>query len=272
MRVSILSDEISRDPLSACELAAEWGLRHLEFRTYMKSRAPRDMSDSDMAAVARAASDFGLDFPSVSPGLFKVRMDDPTIGEHRGTFRQRCFDLAEALGASTVVAFPPVRAEGHDWSDWPAQVVDDLRETAELAQQRGMTIALENEPVCYAGTGQTLAALLEEVNHPALRANWDPGNHCSATREDFRAGYAALRGKLAHCHVKDCMWDANGNRRTVPPGEGSVDWLGQLQALVADGYDGLLVLETHFQPKIAGSRACFERICELLRQVGEPVE
>ena len=272
MRVSILSDEISRDPLSACELAENWGLKHLEFRMYMKSRAPRDMSDAEMEQVAKAAADFGLDFPSISPGLFKVRMDDPIIEEHRGPFRERCFDLAEALGAGIVVVFPPIRAEGDEWSDWPQQVVDDMRETAEMAQQRGLTIALENEPVCYGGTGQTLAALLDEIAHPAIGGNWDPGNHCGATKEDFRAPYAALRDKMVHCHVKDSRWDAKGNRKVVPPGEGDVDWLGQLQALAADGYDGLLVLETHFQPKIAGSRSCFERICELLGEVGEPVE
>lgn len=272
MRVSILSDEISRDPLSACELAADWGIKHLEFRMYMKERAPRGMSEAEMQQVAKAAADFGLDFPSVSPGLFKVRMADPAIEEHRGEFRERCLDLAEVLGAGILVVFPPVRSEGDGFSDWSQQIVDDLRETAELAAQRGLTVALENEPVCYGGSGQSLAALLDETDHPASGANWDPGNHCSATKEDFRGGYASLRDKIVHCHVKDVRWDEQGGRKTVPPGEGDVDWAGQIAALKADDYDGLLVLETHFTPKIAGSRDCFRRLTELLEQAGERVE
>ena len=101
------------------------------------------------------------------------------------------------------------------------------------------------------------------------KANWDPGNHCHATGQDFRVGYEALRPVHLHTHVKDYR---PGTNHAIVPGDGDVDWLGQLQALQADGYQGLLVLETHFQPKIAGSRDCVERLRELLAQIGEGAE
>lgn len=270
MRVSILSDEISVDPAAACELASEWGLKHLELRLWMNTRAPVGMSDADMERVRRVAADFGLDFPSISPGLFKVRLDSRQYPEHCGPFRERCFDLAEAVGASLVVLFPPLCESFDEWDRYPKQVVEDLQACAEAAAARGLTLALENEPSCYGGSGQSLARLLAAVDHSALRANWDPGNHTNATHEDFRPGYAALRPYHVHTHVKDYRVRAGGS--AVPPGEGDVDWLGQLQALQADRYSGLLVLETHFVPKIAGSRRCFERLRELLAAVGEEVE
>jgi len=269
MRISILSDEISVDPVAACELAADWGLKHLEFRLWMTTRAPDGMSDGDMQRARQIADGFGLDFPSVSPGLFKLKLDDPAYDSHCGAFQERCYDLAEALGAGIVVLFPPICGDHALWLDWPARVVDDLGQAAENAARRGLVLALENEPICYGGSGQALAKLLTEVNHPNLRANWDPGNHTNATGEDFRPGYEALKPFHVHTHVKDYR---PGVSSAIVPGEGDVNWLGQLRVLQADGYAGLLVLETHFQPKIAGSKACVARLRELLAEIGEEAE
>lgn len=269
MRVSILSDEISVDPVAACEIAHDWGLKHLEFRLWMQHRGPQGMSDGDMRNVRRAADDYGIDFPSISPGLFKLRLDDPAYADHKGPFRERCFDLAEALGAGIVVLFPPLCGSYDEWYHWPEYVIDDLREAAEAAAARALTLALENEPACYGGSGQSLAALVSEVNHPGLRANWDPGNHTHATREDFREGYQALRPWHLHTHVKDYVGD---RAMAVVPGEGGVDWPGQLEALKQDGYQGLLVLETHFVPKIQGSKHCYESLCRMLAAIGEEAE
>ena len=141
-----------------------------------------------------------------------------------------------------------------------------------MAGERGITVALENEPICFGATGQGLARLLDEIDHPAVGANWDPGNYCTSTGQDFRAGYAPLRGRIVHVHVKDQAFDADGTRRTVPAGDGRVDWAGQIDALLADGYSGLMVVETHFGPRVAASRASVEALCGLLAAAGEDVQ
>lgn len=269
MKVSILSDEISLDPTTACEITADWGLQHLEFRLWMQHRAPRGMSEADMSQVRRVADDFGIDFPSISPGLFKLCLDDPAYADHTGDFQSRCFDLAEALGSSIIVLFPPLCASYEEWTAWPEYVVNDLRTAAENAAQRGLKLALENEPACYGGSGQTLASLLAAINHPNMYANWDPGNHTHATHEDFRAGYEALKPYYLHTHVKDYT---TAGSVAIPPGQGNVDWPGQLRALQNDGYEGLLVLETHFTPKIAGSHMCYQSLCQMLHGIGEEAE
>ena len=273
MRVSIISDEISRDPLTAAELAAQWGLRHLELRSYYGTRAPRAMSNADITAVARAASGFGLDVPSISPGLFKLTIDDPAIDDHRGNLGVRCLEMAEMLGAGVMVVFPYVRTDREEPEDeWPDELVADFRRTADLAAERGITIAIENEPICYAATGQSLARLLDEIDRPNCGANWDPANHFVYRPEDFRGGYQALRQRIVHVHVKDHAVDAHGARRTVPTGEGEVDWPGQVRALLDDGYEGLMAVETHFAPRVAGSHASVAALQAILDQAGEPVQ
>ncbi len=273
MRVSIISDEISRDPLTAAELAARWGLKHLELRSYYGTRAPRGMSDADISAVAKAAGGFGLDVPSISPGLFKLTVDDPAIEEHRGELGMRCLEMAEMLGADVMVVFPYVRtARDEPEDEWPPELVADFQRTADLAGERGITVAIENEPICYAATGQSLARLLDEIDRPNCGANWDPANHFAYRPEDFRGGYEALGERIVHVHVKDHAVDARGTRRTVPAGEGEVDWPAQVRALLDDGYEGLMVVETHFTPRIASSAACVAALRAILDEASEPVQ
>jgi len=273
MRLSIISDEISRDPMTAAEIAAEWGIPHLELRMFYGTRAPKGMSSGDFELVAKAARGFGLDVPSISPGLFKIRLDDEQIEQHRGELRLQCLDMAEALGASTMVIFPHMRPDEDTPDDaWPDAVVKDLQETAERAAERGITVALETEKPCYGASGQSMARLLDEIDRPNCGANWDPANHFNYNGESFRPGYEALGDRIVHVHVKDAAIDDEGKRRVVPPGEGAVDWQGQVEALVADGYDGLMVIETHFTPKVAASRACKDALLGILAQAGESVE
>ena len=272
MRLSIISDEISRDPLTAAEIAAGWGLKHLELRSYYGTRAPRGMSDADITAVAKAADGFGLDVPSISPGLFKLTINDPAIDDHRGDLGVRCLEMAEMLGARVMVVFPYIRTDREEpESEWPAEMVADFQRTADLAAERGITVAVENEPICYAATGQSLARLLDEIDRPNCGANWDPANHFVYRPEDFRAGYQALGERIVHVHVKDHAVDARGGRRTVPAGEGAVDWPGQVRALLDDGYGGLMVVETHFGPKVAGSEAATRALLALLDEAGETI-
>lgn len=273
MRLSIISDEISRDPLTAAEIAAGWGLKHLELRSHYGTRAPRGMSDADITAVARAAGGFGLDVPSISPGLFKLTSDDPAIADHRGDLRLRCLEMAEMLGAGLMVVFPWIRADRDGPEDqWPAEMVADFQRTADLAAERAITVAIENEPICYAATGQSLARLLDEIDRPNCGANWDPANHFAYRPEDFRGGYQALGERIVHVHVKDHAVDGQGGRRTVPAGEGDVDWPGQVRALLDDGYHGLVVVETHFAPRVAGSEAATRALLAILDEAGELVQ
>ena len=269
MLLSIISDEISRDPLTACELAAAWGLRHIELRTHMLARAPLGMSDAQMAAVRKTAASCGLDIPSISPGLFKLRLDDPAISEHRGELRQRGLDLAEAVGATTIVVFPHLRPEGvHADDGWPTAVVEDLRETGELAAQRGVQVALETEAPCYGASGPSMARLVATIDHPAVGVNWDPANCYTYNGQDHREGYAAVRDQVVHVHVKDQLARADGQRQRVAPGEGAVGWAEQIRSLHADGYEGLVVVETHFGPKVAASERCVRAVQRLLAEAG----
>ena len=264
MKPSILSDEIDQDLAVAAKRAAEWGLEHVELRGFRGKRAPKGVGPREVEEILEAAATHGVTVGSISPGLFKVTPDARDIDDHRGDLQTRCLDLAEALGVTMMVVFPPVRSNGEGFEDYPDEVITDFRELAKRAADRGITVAVENEPICYAATGESLARFLDQVDHPALRANWDPGNAVNADEQPFPAGYEHIKPFLVHVHVKDYLRQPDGRGQCVPAGEGAVDWPGQLAALKADGYEGFLVVETHFKPPVEGSRRAVRALRELM--------
>jgi sugar phosphate isomerase/epimerase len=71
---------------------------------------------------------------------------------------------------------------------------------------------------------------------------------------------------VAHVHVKDCVM-AHGRPRWEPPGA-SIDWRGQIAALVGDGYAGWFSLETHWRgptgDRLEASTMCGARLREMV--------
>ncbi len=96
--------------------------------------------------------------------------------------------------------------------------------------------------------GRQLARLVDAIGSPAVRALWDPGNDLYAPLPErpYPEGYEAIRGWIAHVHLKDARL-LNGQAEGCCFGEGEMDWEGQLRALKRDGYQGWLVMETHYR-------------------------
>ncbi|MDG0810103.1 sugar phosphate isomerase/epimerase family protein [Cohnella rhizosphaerae] len=84
-----------------------------------------------------------------------------------------------------------------------------------------------------------MAELVREVDSPALRALWDPGNEAHAGKEAYPLGYETIKPYAAHVHLKDACAGPDGKARCVPLGSGDVPVIAQLRALAADGYEGL---------------------------------
>lgn len=171
--------------------------------------------------------------------------------------------MANELGAQTVVCFGFHRG-GAPAGSPPVAAVDGLGQAAEKAAEAGITLALETEEGYWADTGERTRQVIEQVGHPALRVNWDPGNAYCAGDQPFPDGYTALRGLIQHVHFKDARRLADGSHEFVTSGE--IDWRGQVCALAQDGYKGYISIETHLQPKIASAKASFDRLSTLIAE------
>jgi sugar phosphate isomerase/epimerase len=254
MRLAIVTDEISQDPLTAVELAREWGIEWFELRMLLGRRFP-DVDDGLLHRLRGFLGDMGGHVSATSPGFFKTPVSDATVRAALKDGFPRALDLTRQLGADRMIVFAFVRPEGEQReAEPPAAVADLVGEMAERAASAGVLCLLENEAICYGDTGLRAAALIRAVGDPNLRLNWDPGNsvHAGSLRP-YPDEYEQVKDLVAHVHVKD-MASSGGKAVTVSPGDGIIDWRGQLAGLAGDGYDGFVTVETHFGPKVAASR------------------
>ena len=281
MKVSIVTDEISSDLETALEIAADWGLKHVELRGVGSQRVGSlepYWEEHTYQTLRRA----GVKVVALSPGIFKILLpqsaaEENTVlrwmeeAEYQAAARQRALveqhlrvilpqtiKMAQRLEVPTIIVFGFVKPDDSN-NPCPTAVIDYLRQAAQQAERAGITLALENEHICWADTAAHTAQIIEQVGSKALRANWDPGNAAYANENPYPEGYRQIKQYLQHVHFKDVSADPRtGRKQCVLQGE--IDWHGQLRALQSDGYQGFISIETHCRPKIKSARQSLERI------------
>ena len=285
MKISIVTDEISADFETAVELGMEWGVRHFELRGVGESRVPL-LSDYQKDKVREVLDRYDARIIAISPGLFKfpfppderprfpVNVIDAGLYANWRTARDRMkyhleellpasIEYARELGVSIIVTFGFSRG-GLPPGEPPEEVLKAFRQAAELAGAYEMQLAIEVESGYWADTGARTAAIVKAVNHPALGINWDPGNAIEAGEIPYPDGYSNLRGLVRHVHFKDVIRQPDGRYRYAI--DGDIDWVGQIQALYDDTYDGFVSVETHMVPKVKSARAALKQLQFLIAQ------
>ena len=276
MKVSILSDEISTDFDTAVEVGLSWGIRNFEIRMAPSGRVPK-VSPGDRKRFLTIKNQYAVSISSISPGFFKCAVDAPEVEKDMNEALPAAFEMARELGTDRVVIFgfgkpgkngaEMLKADG---TKYPSKVIDLLGVMADKAKTGGCRLFLENEPICWADTGVNTASIIRKVRNDNLMMNWDPCNSfhylkvTNSPLKPFPDEYEQFKDIVGHLHIKDFLWADDGKHQIVPVGKGNIDWPGQLKALVRDGYDGYFVIETHFRPRYAGSKACWKALRQMI--------
>jgi L-ribulose-5-phosphate 3-epimerase len=248
------------------------GVRLVEIQDFFGKNAA-EVDDADLDAVRGLLEARSMRVVAVGSQLFKpvqlghLRRSEVTDDPHyeadlallHGQIR-----VARALGAPVIRTYafrrdemvglgnpsPRLPRGGPLPEDVLEKIVDGLRPAAAIAGDAGLTLGLENVRSCWANSGYNTGRILDAVDHPALRAIWDPGNDYVSGGQPHPEGYEAVRGRICHVHVKDAhvVDAASGLTAWDAVGRGEVDWEVQLTALANDGYAGTLALETHWHP------------------------
>jgi D-psicose/D-tagatose/L-ribulose 3-epimerase len=124
--------------------------------------------------------------------------------------------------------------------------VDRCRRLAEYAESLGLRIALELEPfpLSLLNNVDRMVAFVDEVDHPALRANIDISHLqlANVAPEELRK----LKGKAIHVHISDCDGQVHGD---LPPGRGVMDFIPYLREIKALDIDGAISIELEYSPE-----------------------
>jgi sugar phosphate isomerase/epimerase len=282
-KLAVITDEIDEDLGHALRVMAQYGIDAAEVRS-VGGKNISTMTPSEVTSVRRLLDSHGANAIGVASPFYKTHLvgidTDGEIGALHGAqalgfddqiaLLRHCIAAAKVLGATMVRTFT-------FWSRVPLteqieeRIVDSYTLPAKIAEDAGVTLIIENEHGCFAGTGVEAARIVSRIDSPAVKIVWDPGNAIFAGEQAFPVGYDAAKPYIAHVHVKDAApVGPEGKIEWVVVGGGSVNWPGQLTALKADGYTGYLSLETHYQSgkgKEASSRECLDALQMLLKAV-----
>jgi sugar phosphate isomerase/epimerase len=287
LRLAVITDEVSQDLAKVMPLAKEFGLSGIEIRSVW-NKAPHELDKSDIALIKKLLADYEMEVCSIASPFFKCDYgDEAQFREHMEILR-KCIDLAGELGAPIIRIFtfwlkPP-------FPSWDG-IVEKLQHAVKLVEGTNLILGVENEPSTMATNARKVVEVLTRLNHPQVKAVWDPGNDVfDPDREvPYPDGYRIIKPWIVHIHIKDGKWNADEKRfEPTPIGEGEVDYLGQFRELVQDGYKGYLSLETHWRPTSqlpedivqmpkgeqfsymgdVATRECLTRLIALLKQAG----
>lgn len=225
--------------------ATEAGIRAFELRVVEGKRFPMFEPDAWDRLKAQSKA-FGISYTAVSPGLFKAPLRSEMTALHANHLLPMSLDLADEIGVKTLILFGPTRAVPELPGEFE-EVVALISKAVDTAVARGFTVQLENLPGSWADTSDACFALLEAVNHPDFGYVWDTGNLYEAEQVHFKAGYDKLKPYIRNVHLKDGGF-VDGKMVWMRYGTGVTDVKGQVETLIADGYDGTLVLEAACQP------------------------
>jgi inosose dehydratase len=128
-----------------------------------------------------------------------------------------------------------------EWDTVRDLLVERTRELVEYAQAQGVTIAMEPHVGAVIDTPEKVLKLLELVDSPFLKVNFDI-SHFDIVGLTIEETVAALAPHTVHTHVKDQRGRVP-NYEFLIPGEGAFDYVSYLKAMQAYGYKGFITVE-----------------------------
>jgi len=196
---------------------------------------PHTATPTDPDAVRRIRNELG-----------KHGLEAPQFGSYAragetdfGNQLEDSLDIAQGLGAGAVRLWAgSADADVLDGPGWK-QVQSDLRTACKLAEEKGLLVTLERHGNTATNALWGCTRLLEEVDHPALRINFQiQGTEPETIAEEIRV----LGPHILNTHAINYA-DLPSGRTMSPLAHGKVDWTHLIQCLHAAGNDGFVEVE-----------------------------
>jgi len=167
----------------------------------------------------------------------------------------RHVDMASEVGATVMrICAGGRRTRPASWSQHKDALIPLLVRAAAYAQQRGITLAMENHIDL---TSSQAVDVVEAVGSSSLGLCLDTGNQLRML-EDPKAAIRLMAPYARACHFKD-VTAYQGDPTTfgfwpsVATGDGLIDVQDALDALSQNGFDGILALEIDYHHPDNGS-------------------
>jgi len=275
-KLGVTTDEIDDDPLVAAQFLHRYGLLWGEVRNLW---GPYN-TDQPLEKVRQAQAIFeqqGVRVSVLDTGFFKIPLppDSPEgrrILDAQWKVLDAAMERATVFGTRKIRVFTFMLETGEKPSAPKYERIDELlREAARRARPGGFLLAVEDIGGGHVSNAAESAALLKRVKDDNVGLAWDPNNAAQSGEQPFPAGYRGLDpARIFHVHLRDYRHNAAGVVEWAAVGQGEFDNLGQIRALLKDGYKEGFTLETHWRDprgKLYSTETSLKALLKIVEQV-----
>jgi L-ribulose-5-phosphate 3-epimerase len=273
LKLGITTDEIDDDVLTAAKFLQQFNLHWAEVRNiwgpYNTAQPMEKIREAN-----KILDDHGIRVSIEGTGFFKIPLPpDTPEGQKKldaqWTLLTAAMERAKAFGTDRIRVFTFMLGKGETANEKSyARIWELTREAARRA--KGFRLAVENIGGGYVATGAEAAQLFKNVKEDNIGLTWDPNNAGESGEQSFPDGYRKLDpARIFHVHLRDYKHQ-DGKVVWTRVGDGEFDNLGQIRALLKDGYKGTFTLETHWRDpkgKTYSSEQSLKALLEVITKV-----
>jgi L-ribulose-5-phosphate 3-epimerase len=250
IKLGILTDEIDDDVVTAAKFLQQYNLKWAEIRNiwgpYNTAQPMEKIREAN-----KILDDHGIRVSIEGTGFFKIPLPPETpegqqILDKQWALLNASMERAKAFGTDKIRIFTFMLARGEAKSERSYSRIWELSSEA-ARRAKGFRLAVEDIGGGHVSTGAEAAMMLKNVKEDNFGLTWDPNNAGESGEQSFPDGYRKLDpARIFHVHLRDYKHQ-NGKVVWARVGDGEFDNLGQIRALLKDGYKGTFTLETHWR-------------------------
>lgn len=250
IRLGITTDEIADDVLTAARFLRDHNLKWAEVRNIWGRYNTVQPADK-VREAGKILDEHGVKVSVEGTGFFKIPLPPEgatgqTILDAQWKLLDDSLERARIFGTATLRVFSFMLNKDEQPSARANARIDELvREAARRA--RGFRLAVENIGGGHVCSGAEAGAFLKRIKEDNVGLVWDPNNAAQSGEQSFPDGYRKIDpARIFHVHLRDFRRE-NGKVAWAAVGAGEMDNLGQIRALLKDGFKGTFTLETHWK-------------------------
>jgi len=281
MKLGVICDGISRDLNHAVDVMDEFDLEYAELQ-FVGDTEVGDHSAEEIREIDSLLRDRGKPVSCLSrhifAGLTTANVPGDELHARHMDALKRVIDMAHVVG-SPLVRIMTNKKEQILWGRNGAEkwnvahgawdkTLPLIAPALDVARDAGVTLVVETGNGTMVNSNWTAKKLIDDLGaKDVLKILWDPANNCWCHEEAWPRGYETAKdGYLGHIHIKDVQVDtpsATLEVRRMGEGQLADQFQPVADALRADGYDGVISLESVYHPGNgdfeAGFRLCVDR-------------
>ncbi len=257
MKISVMHTNLRRPFDEALQIARELELDGIHLSCGGEFDA-RTLDQAGRRATLQKIRSHGLEISALCCWGGQVDLGEPEKHPENIAWGKQVLEMSVDMEAPIWMGHIGVMPQDTADPTWQP-FVDACGELARYGEKLGACLAMETGPE----PPRVMRRLIETVNSPGLRVNYDPANlvlwpvilidrgKAPGPYDKAQAlaeyqpveGVATLGQYIVHTHAKDALVHPDGKRQEVPLGTGFVDWQRYLRLLQAQGFDGYLAIE-----------------------------